>query len=311
LPGRQFLDAEPPVSLHDMTVSELRETLRGHIDRNFERFALPGPSVADVHDHRVAVEGGVITVRLYRPRRNEVLPAHLLLHGGGWRGGSIDELVSDAAARHRAVAAGCVVAAVEYRLAPEFPFPTAVGDSVAALRWLSANATDLGIDPSNLSIGGVSAGANLAAAALLSASEQVVRAAVLEVPVLDLTGRHLRRPSHLRTVGPDWDKSAAELPVLYACYLPDLGQAESPLASPLLAPDLTGFPPTFVVTAELDPLCTEGELFAKRLQDAGVPTQQRRYSGALHGSLILNGVWPTARRWHDDVLAYLANAHAD
>lgn len=105
------------------------------------------------------------------PSAEAALPAHVLLHGGGWSTCSIDDRVCDATARHRAVAAECVVVLVEYRLAPEHPFPTAVDDSVAAVRWVSAHAEELAVDPRVITLGGASAGANLAVAAVVAADD--------------------------------------------------------------------------------------------------------------------------------------------
>jgi acetyl esterase len=142
------LDAEEPMP-DGLDLAGIRAHLRRQIDRHFTAFGLPGPRVASVRDHRVTVDsgpvGGSITVRVYRPSLDSPLPAHVLLHGGGWATGSIDELVNDATARHRAAAGSCAVFAVEYRLAPEFPFPTAVHDVATVLRWIAGRASELGV----------------------------------------------------------------------------------------------------------------------------------------------------------------------
>jgi acetyl esterase len=313
---RRHVEAEPPIGPGNLDLSELRATLRGQIDRNFLRFGLPGPVDVTVTDHRVPSAAGSVGVRLYRPAAGGALPVHVLLHGGGWVSGSIDELVSDATARHRAAAVGCVVVAVEYRLAPEFPFPTAVQDVVAVRRWLASEAAGLQVDPTRTSLGGASAGANVAAGAMLAAPDLPVVAAVLEVPVLDLTLQTARAAVGELLAEESDDGTARavsraldDLTVATGHYLGGSGDPADPLASPLLAPDLSGMPPTFVLTAGLDPLRREGEAYTLRLCQAGVTAQVVRYPGALHGSSILTGVWPTARRWHDDVLAYLRSAH--
>lgn len=294
---------EPPPG--DLSIADFRLEVGRRLDQNFKKYGLPGPEVADVVDHGVAVAGGTITVRAYEPiAAGAVRGAHVVLHGGGWTTGSIDDAVCDATARHRAAAAGVVVFAVDYRLAPEHSFPTALDDVVAATRWIVEHASELGVDASSITVGGASAGANLAAALPLAAPTIKLRGMMLEVPAVDLTPPAVAASAAL---GADPGFSA-----MYAAsvehYLAGHDAAD-PLVSPLLASDLSGLPPTFLQLAGLDPLCADGERFADRLRAAGVPTTSVCYADATHGSPILNGVWPTARRWHDDGLAMLRELH--
>ena len=303
---QEHLDFEEPMP-PGLTLSATRAHLRRQLDRNFTRFGLPGPPVASIEDHRVDVVGGAVTVRLYRPLSElDTLPVHVLLHGGGWTSGSIDELVSDAVARHRAAGADVVVAAVGYRLAPEFPFPTAIFDVIAVVRWITRRSAHLGVG-AEISLAGNSAGANLAAAAVLAAPDLALAGLVLEVPALDLTGRsalaELERLDH--------DDSE---PLLASrdLYLGDrVHEAASPLASPLFAADLSWFPPTWVLTGGLDPLVAEGEAFAQRLRSAGVAVQYQCYPGARHGSPLLTKTWPVARAWLDDTVRAVRTIHHD
>lgn len=306
---------EPAVDAHlrneeplppNLDVDALRDELRVRVDRNFEAYGLPGPDVAEIVDHEVPVDGGSILVRSYRPDHDgPPLPAHAIVHGGGWITGSIKERVCDATARHRAVAVGAVVFAIEYRLAPEFPFPTAVNDVIAAMRWIRSEAERLGVDAHNVSLCGNSAGGNLAAAAALAAPDLELRHLLLEVPALDLTTATVRD----ELASGDYYEAIEMLEGALALYFADRTSAAGPLASPLLAPDLSAMPPTTVLVAELDPLRREGHLFAERLREAAVPVDYTCYPGAMHGSPILNRVWPTARRWHDDSIAILRAVH--
>lgn len=308
---RAHLDAADLSGIDFTDMPAARAALTREIDRMFTLFGLPGPQVARLLDHEVPVEGGTIVIRSYHPATEGPLPAHVLMHGGGWTTGSIDELVADATARHRAESAGCVAVLVEYRLAPEFRFPTPVDDVVAAVRWVRDHADELGIDPHVITLGGSSAGANLAAAAVLAEPELGVRALVLEVPAVDLRSEVDGRPLGL---GPEfeWIVAATSEPYAMAvrAYLSDPTQAELPLASPVLADDVSVFPETFMLTAELDVLRPSAERFAERLEDAGVVVHIECYPGALHGSPILNRTWTTARRWHDDTLRILRDIHA-
>nr|WP_275889396.1 alpha/beta hydrolase [Nakamurella flavida] len=259
--------------------------------------------------HVVDTPTGPVRVHVYRPRTaTGPLPLHLFVHGGGFWLGSVDELVVDATCRERAAAADCVVVAVDYRLAPEHPFPTPFDDCLAALLWVHAHAADLGGDPDVLTIGGVSAGATLAAAVALAARDRggpAIALQVLEVPALDLTLDSMRASG----VGDEYGITVADMRAGMELYLPDPDGATDPRASPLHAADVAGLPPTRVMTAECDPLRHEGELFAARLRAAGVTVEHHRYPGAVHGSLALTGTWEPARTWRADVLTALHRAH--
>ena len=291
--------------------SQLRQAATREIDRMFERFGLPGPEVERVADHEVPVVGGSILVRSYHPLAGTPVAGHVYLHGGGWTSGSVHERVCDATARHRAVAAQCVTFLVEYRLAPEFRFPTAVGDVVSTVRWVRDHATAFDVDPARITLGGASAGANLAAAAVLADPDLSLRGLLLEVPALDLRhGGTLDVPDGIDADDATWIRQMQDdYRTAVTTYLTHVDDGRSPLATPILAPDVSRFPETHILTAELDVLRPGAERFAERLAAAGVCTHITCYPGALHGSPILNGTWPTARRWHDDSLAILRQLH--
>jgi acetyl esterase len=309
---QQFLDASPTEPLDHLTLTERRELMRNISDANFLRSSRRAGAVASVTQYMVPVAGGEIVVRAYRPSRRAPLPAHILLHGGGWWMGSVFERVNDAIARHRCVHADCAVFAVQYRLAPEHPFPAAIADVYATLRWLSGEAAGLGIDAGNISIGGTSAGGNLAAAVALRARDEGGPDLVfqlLEVPSLDLTGETLRKAltgDELRPLG----RYIADFDDIVRRYLDDdPGLASNPLASPLRADDLSGLPPAHVMTAELDPLRVEGEAYARRLVSAAVAATAARHSGAVHATGFLTRVWEPARKWEREAALVLRQAH--
>ncbi|CAB4717684.1 MAG: alpha/beta hydrolase fold domain-containing protein [Actinobacteria bacterium] len=300
------LDAGDATGLGDPDFAVRRAALNVEIDRMFTLFGLPGPDVR-TEEHTILSSGRRLPARTYHPPSvDAAAPAHVLLHGGGWTTGTIDNLVSDATARHRAAETGHVVLAVDYSLAPEEPFPAAVHDVIAAVHWLREHAVGLGVDPARISLGGASAGANLAVAAALAAPELAVTALLLEVPVLDVTQT---APLTEVTEGPEAGVSAelAEevMAGVMSAYLPDPALRASPLVSPAVADDLSGLPPTYILNAEHDLTRRGAEDFARRLAEAGVPVTTRCYAGALHGSAILTRVWDTARQWHDDSLQIL------
>jgi acetyl esterase len=305
-----FFDAAPAEPLDFLTVQEQRQLIRHLSDLNYLRFGRRAEPVAAVTDYAVPAEHGEVTVRAYRPSARVPLPAHLDLHGGGWWLGSIDEHINDAICRYRCVHARCVVLAVEYRLAPEHPFPAAVDDAYAALRWVAGHAAELGIDARSISVGGTSAGGNIAAVLTLRARDAGGPALVfqlLDVPALDLTGDSVRAALATEEFAPLARRSTYD--VTLGRYLPDPADARLPLASPLRARDLSGLPPAHVMTAEYDPLREEGERYARRLAAAGVPVTATRHAGAIHGAGYLSRVWPPAQEWQHEAAIMLRQAH--
>jgi acetyl esterase len=259
-----------------------------------------------VNDHRVEVDGGQLTVRTYRPPGGERLPAHLLAHGGAFWSGSLDQV--DGLARHYVRSAGCVVASVDYRLAPEHPWPAAPEDCYAALRWLVRDAEALGVDATRVSVGGVSVGGCLAAVVALMARDRGGPPLVfqlLEVPVTDLT---MSQPSITRFAR-GYLLTRDAIIEGYDYYLPDVARRTEPYASPLLAQDLSDLPPAFVLTSEYDPLRDEGEEYARRLRAAGVAVTAVRANGHAHSTTHSSRLIRSARRYQELTAAALRAAY--
>ena len=253
-----------------------------------------------VCDHRIA-EG--VGVRRYRPVGVDgPLPTHVLIHGGCYWAGSVDAY--DPICRWYAGELGAQVFSVDYRLAPEHPFPAGVEDCYAALAWVADRSAELGVDPNRLSIGGISAGGGLAAAVALVARDRrgpALCAQVLEIPMLDPS----RSQPSVTEFGQGYGLTSADLAEGWGFYLPD-GAGADPYASPLGASDLSGLPPAIVLTDGSDPLRDEGEAYAARLAAAGVSVQTYRARGHVHASHYLTRLLPSARRavsWTTDALA--------
>jgi len=305
---RKFLDTKPDSGDPAQPIAERRALIRQGSDFLFDMFGAPVDPVGSEEDFVVPRPGGSIRVRVYRPDDAVDRPIHVFLHGGGFWLGSIDERVNEAICRDRSRRAGCVVVAVDYRLSPEYRFPVPLEDSYAGLVWAARNAGRIGGDADDVSIGGVSAGATLAAAAVLLSRDRGgprIGLQLLEVPPLDLTLDAMRKSG----ISDDYGITVDEMQLCRDLYLSSPGEALDPLASPLRAGDLTGLPVTRIMTAEWDPLRHDGELFAARLSAAGVEVSHRRYPGAVHGSLALTGTWAPAQTWHDDVVRTLRDAH--
>jgi acetyl esterase len=234
----------------------------------------------EVRDRKIPGPGGMLELRVYRPSAEAQLPALLYYFGGGWTLGSID--TADAVCRALAAEAGCLVVSVGYRLAPEHPFPAAVHDCRAALRWVAAHAAEIGADPARLAVGGDSAGGNLAAAVALLARDEGGPRPVGQLLVYPNTDQSADDAS-MRANDDPWLFNRHSVAWYARHYLADPADAANPLASPLRAPDLSGLPPALVITAEHDPLRDQGEAYAHRLSESGVPVELTRYPGMSHG----------------------------
>jgi acetyl esterase len=270
-----LMEAAPGPPAHLIPVDQARAA---H-ERETAVMSGPGEDVAGVRDIAVPGSSGPIPVRLFVPRGDGPLPLLAYAHGGGWVLGTIDGF--DPLCRALANAAGAIVASIGYRLAPEHPFPAAADDVRAAVRWLAANAGDLGADPGRLAIGGDSAGGNLAAVTarrLRDAGGPALRFQLLVYPVTDAA---LNYPSYREnTVG--FGLSAESMKRYWELYL-DGADGFQPDASPLRAGDLAGLPPAYVLTLKHDVLRDEGEAYARALEAAGVPVTLTRCDGGVHG----------------------------
>ncbi len=250
--------------------------------------------MASVGDRTVPGPAGDIPVRVYVPTSEPgPRPVLVYFHGGGWVIGDLD--THDTTVRAVAEASGATVVSVAYRLAPEDPFPAAIDDCLAAVRWVVDNAADLGVDPSRLALGGDSAGGNLSAiaAAELTAAGVGVRFQLLVYPVTDGTMAH-----------PSVDENAEgyfltkdTMDWFWEQYVGVDGDRTARRVSPMHLPDeaLPGLPPALVITAEYDPLRDEGEAYAARLEAAGVDVTAHRYDGVIHGFFSMRDLVPEGK----------------
>jgi acetyl esterase len=231
---------------------------------------------------------GSIPARLYTPADlPEGSPLLVFLHGGGWVVGSLDS--HDNTCRFLAETSGARVLSVDYRLAPEHPFPAGALDALAAFDYAVAHAEEFGADPGLVAIGGDSAGGNLAAVVCHQRTRSggpVPVFALLFYPVVDLTTRLPSRDRYAEGLF----LTGADIDWFEGHYLPDAADRADPRVSVSLAEDLSGFPPTYLVTAGFDPLRDQGEAFAARLREFGVPVALRRQPDLIHGFISFLGV---------------------
>ncbi len=248
--------------------------------------------VAEVKDFTIPGEAGPIAARIYRPTAGGQLPALVYFFGGGWALGVLD--TADAVARMIANRAGCACVTVSYRLAPENKFPAAVHDCYTGAAWVVEHAEELGIDAGRVAVGGDSSGGNLTAAVTLMARERGTPEFIHQLLVYPNTDATADTPS-MREVTDEHFFNKNAIAWYWGMYLTSPEDGLSPLASPLLAADLSGLPPATVITAELDPLRDEAEAYGQRLAEAGVPCEIIRYDGMMHGFFTMIGILDTAR----------------
>ena len=259
------------------TPAESRQQLTGLI----QTFETPAPSLARKENFTISGPAGDIPVRLYAPKsgRDDVLPVLVYFHGGGWVQGDLD--THDTLCAKLSLGAGCLVVAVDYRLAPEYQFPVAVDDCMAAYHWICQNTAELGGDSFRIAIAGDSAGGNLAAVVSQQAMPSGMPlpiAQLLIYPALDFsfeTESFEAMPNAfvIPRERMEWFRSH---------YLRNSADISDPKASPLRAQDLSGQPATMIVTGGFDPLRSEGKAYADRLKDAGVSVQYREFEGQIH-----------------------------
>jgi acetyl esterase len=246
------------------------------------RKARQRPPVEDIH-HRRDLDADGVPCRLYRPHDRSGIGLLVYLHGGGWVIGDLDS--HDNVCRALANGSGHAVLSVDYRLAPEHPFPAGLEDSLVALRWAAGHADELGIDPARIAIGGDSAGGNIAAV-VAQHSPVPLAWQLLVYPVTDCTQA---APSYTSN-GSDYFLTKAGMTWFIDHYLSGAaGSPTDPRVSPLFAADhvVAATPPALVITAEFDPLRDEGDAYAARLAELGVATSHVRFGGMIHGFFSL------------------------
>ncbi len=268
--------------------------------------------IGSITDVLLPGPGGDLQVRVYLPAgtgTDSRLPGFLWIHGGGWTVGSFEE--NELASRAVCNGAQVAVVAINYRLAPEHPFPAARDDCYAALDWLSRHGDEIGVDPQRLAVGGESAGGNLATVISMMARDRGGPSIAAQVSICPVYGHPSDGFDSYRLFAEGYGMTAGVMGFFFEQYVQGDVDTEDPYLLPLRSSDLAGLPPALVLTAEFDVLRDEGEELARRLQAAGVPTELTRYAGQIHGFYGLFTELPASPRSHAQVAGYLRSVWAD
>ncbi|ROZ78696.1 alpha/beta hydrolase [Ramlibacter sp. WS9] len=284
------------------------ETLPPPVARQIYRdlaagLGLPAPGIVSASDRTIDGPAGPLPLRVYRPGVAQgELPLLLYVHGGGYVIGDLE--THDKVCRTLCHEVAAVVVAVDYRLAPEHPFPAAIDDVTRALRWVAAHARELGADPSRIAVAGDSAGAQLCATAALRVRESIPVCAVgLIYPV----AQHFSEPSpSMAENGEGKFLTTGVMKWFIDAYLGGRSElARHPDFALLHSTSLASLPPTWVATMGHDPLRDEGHALAQRIAQAGVATEHRHYPGAIHACIHFTAVSPVGNQIMVDLAAWL------
>lgn len=259
--------------------------------------------LAQVRDAHIPGPAGEMKVRIYTPTGTGPFPILMYFHGGGFVIGDLDTF--DKLCRETCGGAGVVVVSVDYRLAPEYPFPAASDDCLAATRWAAAHAAELNGDASRIGVSGDSAGGNLAAVTALRLRDEggpALKAQLLVYPVTDADPDAY--PS-MTANAEGYLLSRADMNWFFGHYVKDASAVASPILCPIKAASHAGLPPALVITAEFDPLRDEGDAYAKKLAAAGVAVEHRCYDGAIHGFYTFFGALSLGREAVDQGIGWL------
>ncbi|SER86666.1 alpha/beta hydrolase [Psychrobacillus sp. OK032] len=277
-------------AIEEMTVQENREGLQGF----YESLTGDSQEVGKVENVKIPVDGGEeIGLRIYTPEGKGPFPVFVYFHGGGWALGDLE--IIDPILRWVTNETNTLVVSVDYRLAPEYKFPIPAEDCYAATKWVSENISQYNGNPKQIAVGGDSAGGNLAAVVPLMSKDRGGPNIALQVLLYPVTNNSFDTKSYLENGKGNYLETSA-MHWFSKQYFNNEEDKLNPYASPLLAKDLSGLPAALIFTAEYDVLRDEGEAYAERLKEAGVPVNLTRFDGQIHGFFWMPVIMDDAKK---------------
>jgi acetyl esterase len=294
---KAMLDAMAQAGLPAMSDLAPRDARALMEQMSLGRPPVPSPELRSVKDFEIPGPDGKLAIRHYLPKEMPVCGTMIYLHGGGWVLGNLE--TSDSLCRRLVAGSACELYSIDYRLAPEFPFPAALDDAVTALTWAA------GKSKLPLFIGGDSAGGNIAAACALRLRDAGGPKLAGQLLVYPVTDHDFARASYRSNGDGTLLLSTKDMKYYWGHYVADIARRNDPLAAPLRAKSLAGLPPALVIVADLDPLCDEGVAYANRLKDDGVAVDLWRYEDMIHGFLAFIGIIDRASGVADDAAKWL------
>ena len=292
--------ARAPAGMFGTSIEEQRKAW-AYYSNNLNQ---PPPPSMKVWEETVPAADYNVPVRIYRPAgaAGAGAPAVVYIHGGGFMKGDLDS--SDSVAWGFAEEAGALVVSVDYRLTPEHPYPAAFNDCWASLLWLHENAARLGVDAARIGLAGDSAGGNLSAAVALKARDTGGPAVACAAIIYPGTGLDQDYPSYLE-FSDGTGLTLAGTKAYRDMYLPGMQDTDDPYARPIMAKDLSGLPPFWVHSAQIDPIRDDGREFAARLAQAGVNVTYREAQGMIHGFMRARFYGDAAKAEYDQICRFL------
>jgi acetyl esterase len=284
------------------------DVARAQYEARISLMARPA-DIAGVREQTINGPQEPLRLRIYTPHGTGPFPLLVFFHGSGFVLCSLD--THDGMCRNLCAGAGCVVASVDYRLAPEHKFPAGPDDCLHATRWTAAHAVELGADPRRIAVGGDSAGGNMAAVTALRMRDERGPALCGQLLLYPVTDYHTPGTPSYEENAEGYGLTRDTMKWFWSHYLRDPSEGTHLHAAPLRAPDLSGLPRALVITAEYDPLRDEGELYAKKLTTSGVATTLSRYDGVNHGFMFWTGVVDKAGSAMNEACEWLRGVFAN
>jgi acetyl esterase len=287
-------NAAPP--MERMSIEEIRR----YAEQSVVASSIPLESISNI---KISTAQTDIPLRIYVPKGTKPFPVFVAIHGGGWALGGLDAF--DPFCRMIAEQAEVIVVSVDHRLAPEHKYPAGLDDCDAAADWVATHIREWGGDPAHLGIGGTSSGGNLAAAVVLRAKKQKFPVFQTQVLVCPVTRHRFDTPSYQK-YAEGYMLTKKQMEWFWDLYLDKAEDGREPYASPLVAEDFSGLPPTLFILAEFDPLYDDGLAYAKKLETAGVPVTIQSYP-TIHGFISNAHVLDIGKKAISDITQFLSS----